>query len=338
MPEAEELDQALTLLDQAHRELRQAEEDQQSKRAVEQAAKQAWSALEEKTVSLSAGLPYERTVPDYEEAQEAAAGYQDTLNDLEHSRQKLDYALRAMDDEQNTIDEQRNHVADQRKANETVQRSLQVSQSSAKELQAYLDRPENQARVRRLMELDQEIDHQNQENRSAEKACVRLETELENSAEAITRRKENLLNATIDEQDTECYFREDLELGFSGLDETLDLEERARQAVSKIQPADRNYTPEHMADALRSNYQRLNNSLLSYHPEIKLVFDAPNQPAHLRQRLSILLRKGGKELSLYNFIQSLQTDIDSTGSILEDRDRELFENILTETIVSCGNG
>lgn len=337
MPEAEELDQALALLDQAHRELRQAEEDQQSKRAVEQAAKQAWSALEEKTVSLSAGLPYERTVPDYEEAQEAAAGYQDTLNDLEHSRQKLDYALRAMDDEQNTIDEQRDHVADQRKANEAVQRSLQVSQSSAKELQAYLDRPENQARVRRLMELDQEIDHQNQENRSAEKACVRLETELENSAEAITRRKENLLNATIDEQDTECYFREDLELGFSGLDETLDLEERARQAVSKIQPADRNYTPEHMADALRSNYQRLNNSLLSYHPEIKLVFDAPNQPAHLRQRLSILLRKGGKELSLYNFIQSLQTDIDSTGRILEDRDRELFENILTETIVSCGN-
>ena len=127
-------------------------------------------------------------------------------------------------------------------------------------------------------------------------------------------------------------------MGFSGLDETLDLEERARQAVSKIQPADRNYTPKHMADALRSNYQRLNNSLLSYHPEIKLVFDAPNQPAHLRQRLSILLRKGGKELSLYNFIQSLQTDIDSTGRILEDRDRELFENILTETIVSCGNG
>ena len=72
MPEAEELDQALALLDQAHRELRQAEEDQQNKRAVEQAAKQAWSALEEKTVSLSAGLPYERTVPDYEEAQEAA--------------------------------------------------------------------------------------------------------------------------------------------------------------------------------------------------------------------------------------------------------------------------
>lgn len=332
MPSAEELDQTLALLDQARRALRQSEEEQQKKQAVEQAAKQAWSALEEKTVSLSAGLPYERTVPDYEEAQEAATGYQDTLNDLEHSRQKLDYAVRAAEDEQNTIDEQRDQTADQRKDNEAVQRSLQVSRSSAEELQAYLDRPENQARARRLMELDQEIDHQNQENREADKACAALEVELKNSNEVIARRKESLLNATIDEQDTERYFLEDLNLGFSGLDEGLDLEERARQAVSKIQPADRNYTPEHMADALRSNYQRSNNSLLSYHPEIRLVFDAPNQPAHLRQRLCILLRKGGKELSLYDFIQSLQTDIDSTDSILEDRDRELFENILTETI------
>lgn len=135
-----------------------------------------------------------------------------------------------------------------------------------------------------------------------------------------------------DEQDLEHYFLEDLDLGFSELDKSLSLEECARQAVSRVQPADRTRTPEHMSDALRSNYVRLNNSLLGYHPEIRLVFDAPNQPAHLRQRLCILLKKGGKELSLYDFIQSLQTDIDTTGTILEERDRELFENILTETI------
>ena len=332
MPDTAELDQALALLGQARQALRRAEEEQQNKLTAEQSAKQVWSALEEKTIGLSTGLPYKRAVPDYEEAHEAAVSYQDTLNDLEHSRQKLAYAIRAMESERDTIDEQWEQVARQKKTNEALQRSLQVSQSSAQELQAYLDRPENQARARRLAELDQEIDHQDQENRNAEKKCARLEEQLRSSGETIAQRKENLLNATIQEQDTERYFLEDLELGFSGLDKTSDLEEYARQAASKIQPADRNYTPEHMADALRSNYQRSNNSLLRYHPEIRLVFDAPSQPAHLRQRLCILLRKGGKELSLYDFIQSLQTDIDSTGSILEDRDRELFENILTETI------
>lgn len=332
MPAAEELDQAIALLDQARRELRQAEEEQQQKLAAEQAAKQAWSALEEKSLTLSTGLPYQRTVSSYEEAREAAGEYQDTLNDLERSRQQLDYAARSMEQEQDTIDEQRDQAADQRKTNDIVRSSLQVSRSAAEELQAYLDRPENQARARRLAELDREIELQDRENREAGEACASLKAELKSSSETIARRKENLLNATIEEQDLERYFLEDLELGFSGLDENLDLEELARQAASKIQPADRKYTPEHMSDALRSNYQRSNSSLLDYHPEIKLVFDAPNQPAHLRQRLCILLKKGGKELSLYDFIQSLQTDIDSTGSILEDRDRELFENILTETI------
>ena len=332
MPAAEELDQAIALLDQARRELRQAEEEQQQKLAAEQAAKQALSALEEKSLTLSTGLPYQRTVLSYEEAREAAGEYQDTLTDLERSRQQLDYAARSKEQEQDTIDEQRDQAADQRKTNDIVRSSLQVSRSAAEELQAYLDRPENQARARRLAELDREIELQDRENREAGEACASLTAELKSSSETIARRKENLLNATIEEQDLERYLLEDLELGFSGPDESLDLEERARQAASKVQPADRKYTPEHMADALRSNYQRSNNSLLDYHPEIKLVFDAPNQPAHLRQRLCILLKKGGKELSLYDFIQSLQSDIDSTGSILEDRDRELFENILTETI------
>lgn len=332
MPTAEELDQAIALLDQAHRELRQAEEVQQQRLAAEQAAKQAWSALEEKVLTLSTGLPYARTIPGYEEAQEAAGEYQDTLNDLEHSRQQLDYAVRSMEQEQGTIDEQRDQAADQRKANEMILTSLQVSQSSADALQAYLDRPENQARAHRLAELDREIERQDQENRSAGEACVRIEEQLKTAGELIQRRKDALLNATIEEQDLERYFQEDLRLGFSGLDESLGLEECARQAASKIPPADRKYTPDHMGVALRGNYEHSNNSLLGYHPEIRLAFDAPDQPAHLRQRLCILLKKGGKELSLYEFIQSLQADIDSTGSILEDRDRELFENILTETI------
>ncbi len=332
IPAAEELDQALALLEQARRELRQAEEEQKQKLAAEQAAKQAWSALEEKCISLSAGLPYERTIPDYEEAQRAAASYRDTLNDLEHSRQKLDYAVRSMESEQDTIDEQRDLASDRRKENEAVRRSMQVSQSTVDELQAYLDRPENQARARRLAELEDEIDRQDRENREVGEMCAALEVELKTSSETLKQRKQKLLDATLGEQDTERYFLEDLELGFSGLDDAVDLEERARQAASKIQPADRNYTPEHMAESLRRNYERSNNSLLSYHPEIRLVFEAPNHTVHLRQRLCILLKKGGKELSLYDFIQSLQADIDSTGSILEDRDRELFENILTETI------
>ena len=52
----------------------------------------------------------------------------------------------------------------------------------------------------------------------------------------------------------------------------------------------------------------------------------------LRQRLCISLQWEGKELSLYGFIQELQTKIELTAALLEEKDRELFENILAETI------
>ena len=40
----------------------------------------------------------------------------------------------------------------------------------------------------------------------------------------------------------------------------------------------------------------------------------------------------GKELSLYDFIRELQAKIDLTATVLEEKDRDLFENILAETI------
>ena len=144
-----------------------------------------------------------------------------------------------------------------------------------------------------------------------------------------------MLDARISEQDLEQYFQEDWALGLSDLNRDLALEERARQAVSKIPASARGRTPAEMGEAVSSNYQRYRSSLSNYHPEIKMIFEAASQPNQLRQRYAITLKKGGKELPLDGFIQSLQNDIDTTGSLLEDRDRELFENILTETIRPC---
>ena len=99
MPTAEELDQALALLEQARRALQLAEEEEERRASAAQEAKKGWAALEQKVLDGSAGLPYERTVSAYEEAQGAAADYQGALNTLDRHRQKLDYVIRSMRDE-----------------------------------------------------------------------------------------------------------------------------------------------------------------------------------------------------------------------------------------------
>ena len=332
MPTAEELDQALALLEQARSALRRAEEEQERRREAAQQARQAWAALDEESRSRSTGLPYERTTAAYEEAREAAIGYREAYNLLKEKQQTLGYARLAMESEEETIDEQREQAEDKRCANEQLHTNLAVRQAAAQALQDFLDRPENQARARRLTELEEEISFQDSENRDAEIQCARLEEQVDRAGEVIQGRKESLTRAVLEEQDLETYFREDLELGFSGLDGTLVLEEQARQAAGKAPASARGRTTAEMGEAISSNFQRYRGSLSGYHPEIKMVFDAPDQPAQLRQRYVITLKKGGRELSLYAFIQALQTDIDTTGALLEDRDRELFENILTETI------
>ena len=83
---------------------------------------------------------------------------------------------------------------------------------------------------------------------------------------------------------------------------------------------------------MRKNYTSHNNELLRYQPKLELVFDPSEYPGMLRQRFTITLQKDGREMSLYQFIVSLQEDIALTESVLEENDRKLFEDILLETI------
>lgn len=332
MPTAEELDQALALLEQARRALQLAEEEEERRASAAQEAKKGWAALEQKVLEGSAGLPYERTVSAYEEAQGAAADYQSALNTLDRHRQKLDYMIRSLRDEQDNLERDYDLADSRKKENQGIQGEISVKRASVQELRDFLNRPENQARARRLAELAREIDLQNRENREAEKQCVRLKEQLNSSAAMMARRKDDLTEAMIHEQDMERYFQEDWNLGLSDLSKDLGLEERARQAASKIPASARGRTPAEMGESVSRNYQANRGSLSNYHPEIKMIFDAASRPNQLRQRYAITLKKGGKELTLDGFIQSLQNDIDTTGALLEDRDRELFENILTETI------
>jgi len=180
--------------------------------------------------------------------------------------------------------------------------------------------------------LDREIENQDREHRDAERECVRLAEQLNTAKEAVQGKRQRLLEATLNEHDLEAYFSEDLALGFSGLDGDQGLEACAREAVNRMQESDQDRSHEQVQDALRKNYEQHNSSVLRYRPELKLVFDAPEQPNVLRQRYCITLNWKGKDISLYEFIQALQAEIELTETLLEEQDRELFENILTETI------
>jgi len=332
MPTAVDLDQALEMTAQAHRTLEEAEAERERWLLQMRAARQGLNSLEQKVRAASAGLPYALTVPAYEEARDAAEEYQGLLEQLESQYQELRYAAGAVKDMENAIEDQQDQIDMAQQHNRTIQRELEINRAAAGELRAFLDRPENQARAKRLEELEREIESQDRENRDADRKCVQLTEQLNASKEAVQTKKQRLLEATMDGHGLETYFSEDLALGLSGMDSKQGLEKCAREAVSRMQASDQDRSHEQVQEALRKNYEQHNSSILKYHPEIKLVFDAPEKSNMLRQRYCITLNWKGRDISLYEFIQALQAEIEMTETLLEEQDRELFENILTETI------
>ena len=332
MPTTVDLDQALDLLEQARQKSARAEEDQIKKTDTEQEAKRQLTRLEQESRERSRELPYARTADAYEEASAAADDYGDLLSELYGNWNKLQYIIQSVAYLTDNIDGQRDIEDGMQKNRISQKRMLEASGAKIRQIQEYLNLPENQERARIISELESEITKQDGVRRNSEKEISALNVKIEDSELEVERDNQDLLTSVCSEHNLEKYFSEDLSLGFPMMCDGLPLPQYARQAQSGIPAADRERTLEKMGESLQNNYQQHNNSLLKYMPRIETVFDAPFQVGVLRQRLVITFQKDGKELSLYQFIEELKNDIELTEVVLEQKDRELFEDILTDTI------
>ena len=330
-PVAKDLDYALEMLAQAKKVLADADAEKERCLNRERLAKQAVARMEHQSRELSRGLPYIRTAEAYGEALDAAENYQALLSELGVSHNKLIFLSRAVISSEDRIAELHDQADTRNQDNLQIKNQLEISQVRIRSIQEVLERPENQERQRRRTQLEQEIQYQQKRGQEAEKEYVRLEERLQGLQNSLRKQHEAVHHAVMEEDTLEKYFREDLQLGFLPVSEGT-LEQCAREALEKVRPEDRERTSERLGDALRNNYQKHNNTLLRYHPKINLIFDDAEKPELLRQRLCITAQWEGKELSLYDFIQELQDKINVTAMVLEEKDRELFENILTETI------
>lgn len=281
------------------------------------------------------GLPYARTEAAYEEAQDAAEEYGEQLNDIHHNYADLQASQQRYVDIDEDLSVEYDRLSEQKKVNSANELNLKKIQAVILEIETYLSRPENIDRARRIQELDAEIHRQEQMKHDAEMQCVRLGAEIDAVNADILRHNNQLQELILVEMELEKYFEEDLRLGLVDKVSSINQPDPctlARQAGSLIPAADRERSLEQVGEALRKNFSSHNNELLRYQPKLELVFEPSAYPGMLRQRFTITLQKDGREMSLYQFITSLQTDIALTESVLEENDRKLFEDILLETI------
>lgn len=301
----------------------------------EQQAKRTLGIQNSHCLDCCRALPYERTEAAYEEAQAAAEEYGEQLNDIHNNYAYLQASQQRYNDIDMDLSVEYDRLAEQKKVNSSNELNLKKIQAVILEIETYLSRPENIDRARRIQELDAEIQRQDHAEREAEKQCIKLTADIDAVNADIQRHNDQLREFILAEMELEKYFKEDLQLALVDKVATINQTDPctlARQTSSLIPAADRERSLEQVGEALRKNYTSHNNELLRYQPKLELVFDPSEYPGMLRQRFTITLQKDGREMSLYQFIVSLQEDIALTESVLEENDRKLFEDILLETI------
>ena len=333
-PGSKDLDAAIETLNDANRNLNGAQADAQAKNVQYQQAKQEYDRLETWCREQCRGLPYARTRDGYREAMDAWSDYSEVLNRLEQKLQMHQSIQRRYEELEEELEQDNDQWADRRRAVNLSRQELEKTKAVIQELQTFLDRPENAERARRIRELEAERQRQENAERTAAGECIRLSTTLQNLAQRIRELSEEAQTLSKEAGLREDYFREELALGLvekmSG-QENADLGTLASQAFGLIQPNDRERSAEQLGETLRGNLQRNNSTLLSFHPKLAPIFESAADGV-LRQRLLLTMLKDGKEMSLYQFMDSLDADITLTESVLEENDRRLFENILLETI------
>lgn len=330
LPGTADLAQAMDFYRQCAEELVRA---QKAETAAADAAHRAADAL--RTCKNAARqycelLPYQRTTDGYEDALSAWEQYSETLQngqnnwrDAQAAAIHYGMALDAYNSLAEQIEESELRVRD-------LESKIRSKQAAYDQVSAYLNRPDVKEHTARLAWVVQAI-------KGLEDTLPRLGNNI-SAAEAYQVGRQMKLDekkAILEEQKLrelvlQGCFREELMLGFvlPAGEATLSA---AREAEGKIQPKDVQRDANEVYEALSSNLNRNSSALLEYKPQLKECFE-PREDC-LKRRHCVLLTWKGKVMQLPDFLTALQQEIETTENVLEENDRELFENILTNTLI-----
>ena len=307
-----------------------------AKGAVEQldkAEKDARAALgnaKQRVITLCKEIPVSRTARAFLEEQNSLDDYMELLHDLEEGWNGYHHAEELFGTQSDKLEQVEDYLLSLELAARTRKNKSQTLNREIKALQEFLNQPENRALAEKLQKINGEISDL-EKNLPDWKADVRVDgTKLEQLCEKKLQKAQELVTMIERENNLRTYFLEEQALGFFPDTADESVLAAARKAELKLRAQDVEQLPDNMYQALHENFLKNSAALTDYQPKIIPQFEETE--GVLRRRRLILLTLDGKQVSLPFFIQEIGQKISLMQELLNEKDRELFESILTETI------
>ncbi len=332
IPDFLEIHVAMAEKNECEHELERLENEYLKKQDQEHRLYEQKNRQYQEVLKLCKMMPYGRTAEAYGEACDAAEEYgkiwqgirQELLHiqvDQSSYRDKKEQIERYSDDLDAAFSEQKTYSI---RAKEC---KIQIQQ-----LEEYLNSPELVAKANRLKQLKKELEEIGTRLKELDRLLTRLDERQSRLQEELPEQKEKLQQLIIEGTMLQNYFEEELDLKLILCRENRTVSECAKEAVKILRESDKNREPAELLQALHNVYLQHNGSLASYGTSMEECFGDTENGDAVRKRVRITSVWNGKKVYLEEFYNILKTAIEETELLIQKKDRELFEDILSQTI------
>lgn len=105
----------------------------------------------------------------------------------------------------------------------------------------------------------------------------------------------------------------------------------AKESETLVKDGDRNREPEDILNSLHRVYQQNSSNLTQYGTTMEDCFEGENELQETRKRVRLVSIWNGKAVS-GGIYETIKQAIEETELLIQKKDRELFEDILSQTI------
>ena len=277
-------------------------------------------------------LPYSRTVEAYEKACDAAEEYAGIWQDIRWELFYIQTEQSGCMDKQEQIERANEDLDAAFTEKRTYSTRAKEYEIQIRQLEEYLNSPERVEKAKRLNRLKEELKQINQKLEDLRLYVAKLEERLQTLLKDLPEQKEKLQGLIMEETALRSYFEEELDLKLVLSREGRTIWECAKEALKLSRENDINRESSDMLQALHDVYHKHNGSLASYGTSIEECFGDTETGDVVRKRYRIVSVWNGKKVYLEEFYDILKRAIEETELLIQDKDRELFEDILSQTI------
>lgn len=328
----EGIDAALKEFRQCQMETAQAEKnlrEQENRTYIQEERK---NQSYQKMLQCCKTLPYGRTGKDYEAAEEAMRDYRTLWHEACGILQQMQNLTSQIMSERDRKEREEELAETAYEARRDCQKRMAEADVLIKQYEEYLNSPEVKEKAKQLAEIRDIMDRLDNEDRKLGERLAVVSSDLAKILEKEGEDRQAVQEKIERETLLRGYFEEELALKLVLDRGSKSVAQCAEEAMKLPKEGDLTREYSDVFQALFKVYQEHNGNLVSYGTSMEDCFENAVDGIGIRKRKLICSTWQGKRLYLEEFYNTLKDAIDETELLIRQKDRELFEDILSQTI------